>query len=237
MKNKSILVVEDEIIAMQYLVSILDELGYKKIHQALSSEEAFKAVKKEEIKLAFMDININDKIDGIECSNIINKEYKIPTIYTTAYNDSQTIYDAKESNIFGYISKPFSPNDVEATLSVALKLIDNIQRNEQLQHAYKPIMQFENNQSYNLNNKTFSVNSEVIELTKKESELLFHLCKNINQTLSYEMLQQSVWKDKDISSSTIRDSISRLKKKVSNLDIQNRANIGYILVNKAKISN
>ena len=51
-------------------------------------------------------------------------------------------------------------------------------------------------------------------LTKKELEVLDILCKNINKNISYEYL-------KDISDSTVRDVVSRLKKKLDDINIEN----------------
>ncbi|MDD2887351.1 MAG: winged helix-turn-helix domain-containing protein [Aliarcobacter sp.] len=67
------------------------------------------------------------------------------------------------------------------------------------------------NQRYNLQNQTFYINNKVINLTKKENDILYILCKNLNQNISYECLLEYVWGDKNISNSTIRDTISRLK--------------------------
>lgn len=59
-------------------------------------------------------------------------------------------------------------------------------------------------------------------LTKKELEVLDILCKNINKNISYEYL-------KDISDSTVRDVVSRLKKKLDDINIENIYNFGYVL--------
>ena len=59
-------------------------------------------------------------------------------------------------------------------------------------------------------------------LTKKELEVLDILCKNINKNISYEYL-------KDISNSTVRDIVSRLKKKLDDINIENIYNFGYVL--------
>ncbi|WWW12305.1 helix-turn-helix domain-containing protein [Arcobacter cryaerophilus gv. pseudocryaerophilus] len=66
-------------------------------------------------------------------------------------------------------------------------------------------------------------------LTKKELEVLDILCKNINKNISYEYLKDIVWINKDISDSTVRDVVSRLKKKLDNINIENISNFGYVL--------
>lgn len=66
-------------------------------------------------------------------------------------------------------------------------------------------------------------------LQKKELEVLDILCKNINKNISYEYLKDIVWINKDISDSTVRDVVSRLKKKLDDINIENISNFGYVL--------
>ena len=51
--------------------------------------------------------NISGSIDGINSARLLNKEYFLPIIFTTAYGDSQTINEATDTNIFAYLIKPF----------------------------------------------------------------------------------------------------------------------------------
>ena len=107
-KNElNILIVEDEIIASQYLLNILESLGFINIFEASSFEEALEIVKSNKVHLSFMDINISGSIDGINSARLLNKEYFLPIIFTTAYGDSQTINEATDTNIFAYLIKPF----------------------------------------------------------------------------------------------------------------------------------
>lgn len=232
-KNISILIVEDEIFASKYLSGILKNLGYKNIFEVTNAKDALKIVQNNTIDLTFMDININGPIDGIRCANILNEEYFIPIIFTTAYGDSLTIKEASNTNLFSYLVKPFEPYDVEAALSVGLKIINlhKTHNNEIILENTTHLIDLGDNQIYNLSSKTFFINEKPIELTKKELELLDFFCNNLNQNISYETLKIQVWQKQNISNSTIRDSISRLKRKAQNLNLKNIVNVGYILSN------
>lgn len=223
----NILIVEDEIIASQYLLNILESLGFVNIFEASSFDEALAIVKTNKINLVFMDININGSIDGINSARLLNKEYFLPIIFTTAYADSQTINEATDTNIFGYLIKPFEKNQVESTLSITLKRINiSFEKNSLLGNS---IINLGENQKYNLETKTFYINNKAINLTKKENDTLYILCKNLNQNISYEFLLEYVWEEKNISNSTIRDTVSRLKRKTPDLNIETIINFGYIL--------
>jgi len=226
--NLHILIVEDEIIATAYLNNILEKFGLSHIYEATSFYEALEIVNHVHIDLIFMDINIDGNIDGINSARILNKEYFIPIIYTTAYADSSTIQGACDTNVFGYLIKPFEKSQVESSLLIALKKV-NMSNQTQLNITQNSIIHLGNHQKYNLENLTFYINNKVIHLTKKETDVLYILCKNLNQNISYDTLSTYVWENKDIVNSTIRDTVSRLKKKAPNLKIETIINFGYIL--------
>ena len=102
----NILIVEDEIVAVQYLKRILISLSYQTIFVSNNATDALEIINKHLIDLVFMDINIQGSVDGITCAHSLNIKQNIPIIYTTAYSDSVTIVEASETNIFGYLIKP-----------------------------------------------------------------------------------------------------------------------------------
>lgn len=236
-KHSSILIIEDEIIAQHYLSKVLNSLGYDTIHEASSAKRALEILRNISIDIIFMDINLGGVVDGIDCAHMLNQEHCIPIIYTTAYKDSSTIIKASETNIFGYLIKPFDPSDVEAVLSVALKRIELQQQKKQdMPKQDKRFICFGKGQCFDVQQKTFLVEDIPVNLTNKELEILYLLCLNINRNISYDVLREHVWKGKDISDSTIRDTLSRLKKKTPGLNIENIKNYGYVLTGDAKVS-
>lgn len=227
--NLSILIVEDEIFGVKYLSGILKKLGIETLFEANNANKALEIANNKHIDIAFMDININGSIDGIKCANLLNDKYFIPIIYTTAYADSNTIKEASDSNLFSYLVKPFEPHDVEAALQVTLKLMQTNKIGNTQNDKDDEIINLGNEQVYNLKTKIFSIKNKSITLTKKEMELIEFFCNNVNQSISYEILKENVWNNLEISNSTIRDTISRLKKKAPNILLENIINFGYIL--------
>lgn len=226
--NNEILIVEDEIFASKYLASILKSLGYSKIFEVTNSNDALEIASKNTINLCFMDINIKGAIDGIQCAKMLNNKYNIPIIYTTAYNDSNTIKEASQTNIYGYLIKPFDVSNVEAMLQITLKL-SSINNSIQEEKAIENLVKISTFICYDIEKQTVFENNIPIKFTKKELELLDYFCKSPNQNISYDTLIKIIWNDKDISHSTIRDIISRIKKKIKNIDLENINNFGYIL--------
>ena len=231
-KDYTILIVEDEFIATEYLSQILHSFDIDIIFKASSSDEALDIVKNNHIDLVFMDINIQGAIDGIRCASLLNNEYFLPIIFTTAYADTNTINEANEENIFGYLVKPFQASNVEATLNVAISNLKRLEKLTNLNSHTKDLnksLDLANGYIYSLETKTLSLKNTPINLTKKELEVFDILCRNINNNISYAYIKELVWSDKDITDSTIRDVISRIKKKIPHIDIENISNYGYIL--------
>jgi len=226
-KNINILIVEDEIIASEYLVNILESLSFNNVFEAVSIEKAKSIIKHNSIDLVFMDINIDGSIDGIQGASILNAYYNLPIIFTTAYGDSNTISEAYETNIYGYLIKPFKENNVEATLSVAIKQV--FRDKQQLLDYDMNTIKLGKNEKFDKVNKTFYINNIPVHLTKNELNLLNTFCVNIDNNISYTTLKEYVWNNKDISDSNIRDTVSRLKRKAPNLLLENIVNFGYIL--------
>lgn len=224
------LIVEDKPLAQEYLKKILHSLGYENIYLASSCEEALEVITKHTIDLVFMDININGKTDGIQCAVELNKKDSIPIIYTTAYIDNQTIEETINTNIYGYIHKPFQPSNVQSTLLIALKKIEEQKNEIQKQISaldMEKIKLFENCYFDKLQDKIIC-NSKHILLSQKETELIKFFINHPQQISSYEAITHEIWEN-EVSISALRDVIYRLKKKLPDLPLENISKIGYIL--------
>jgi len=192
-------------------------LGFHNIFKVTNTPDAIKISKSNTIDLAFMDINIEGPTNGIECAKMLNMEYDIPIIFTTAYGDTQTISESRRTNLYGYLVKPFEIHDVEASIQVALKLLGEKGDKDILDYT----IYLGKKQYYNLISKTLYIEkNQVVKLTNKESMVLDVFCHHLNQNISHEMLKVTAWGDENsITDSTLRDTIARLKKKVPALNI------------------
>lgn len=225
MHDLKVLIVEDEMIASEYLKEVLLSFGITRISLSKNAANALEIVQNESIDLVFMDINIEGGVDGISCAKEIHLSAPVPIVYTTAYKDSHTIQEASATNIYGYLMKPFREEEVLVTLNILHK---RIKEQKQHQEPEKELINL-NGYLYNTKTKTISKNNTAIKLTLKEEHILSILIANINNNIPYALLKEQVWKDKEISSSTLRDTVSRLRKKLPLLPLENISNYGYIL--------
>ena len=229
MYKYNILIVEDEFINAHFIEKSILKLGHNVTAIVECSDEAVEVIKEEKVDIVFMDINLEGAIDGICCAKLLNKYKDIPIIYTTAFSDSQTIDAATDTNSYSYLIKPFDYKDIETALSITIK--QAYIKPKQIINV-KPFIELEKGYRYYRKTKTLKREEITIKLTKNESELFYQLFKNLNQIVSTEYLANHVWYGKSISSSTIRDTILRLRKKIPDLTISTLSGVGYILENR-----
>ncbi len=120
MGGYKILIVEDEIIAAMALQETLERSGHTVTAVANTAQEALDALAVAVPDLVFMDINLEEKDDGIIIGKKILQQYKLPVIFITAYADHDTIAKAREVFPYGYIVKPWQERELMAVLETAI---------------------------------------------------------------------------------------------------------------------
>ena len=90
------------------------------VFEAPNAAEAMKLSKSEHCDLVLLDIQLAGKKDGIELAERIQEDYDLPFIFLTSHSDQATIERAKAVNPPGYLVKPFSPEELYASIEVAL---------------------------------------------------------------------------------------------------------------------
>ncbi len=120
MEKIKILIVEDQGIIARDLQHILKQLGYITPAIALSGQEAIQKAAEVQPDLVLMDIVLKGKMDGIETAEQIYARFDIPIIFVTAYADDETLKQARVTEPFGYILKPFDEKGLHTTIQMAL---------------------------------------------------------------------------------------------------------------------
>lgn len=120
-QNKSpvIGIVEDEILIADNLVMHLKDFGYRVLPSAASYERALGMIELGRPDLVLVDIRLIGKRTGIDLGKYLN-EQKIPFIYITAQYDEATLKKAAETVSAGFITKPYTPENINAMIGLAL---------------------------------------------------------------------------------------------------------------------
>ncbi len=117
----NILVVDDEPLACERLLRLLQKLRPEsRLRGASSGEEALRLAREEVPDLVFLDIRMPG-MDGIEVAEALNNTEQPPAVvFCTAYD--QYALDALQRNAAGYLLKPVRPAELEKSLAEAGRL-------------------------------------------------------------------------------------------------------------------
>ena len=119
MSHLKIGIVEDELLIGRSIKNALSTLGYACTEICISYTEALTMIETEHPDLLLLDINLSGKKDGIEVAEWLNKEHSIPFIFLTANSDASTIERAKTVNPHAYLIKPFTREELYASIEIA----------------------------------------------------------------------------------------------------------------------
>ncbi|CAD6876309.1 GGDEF domain-containing response regulator [Methylomonas fluvii] len=115
-----IMIVEDEGIIAMDIRRQLEGFGYEVVATAFSGGQAITLANEYKPDLVMMDIVLKGEMDGISAAHAITESLHIPVIFLTAYSDPATLLRAKATGAYGYLIKPFRPDELHASIEVAL---------------------------------------------------------------------------------------------------------------------
>lgn len=115
-----VLLVEDEAIVAKDIQKILEILGYDVVGIEASGENALQAIERRKPDLVLMDIVLRGKMNGIEAARQIRSRFHTPVVFLTAYADDEVLEQAKKTEPFGYIIKPFEERELRTVIEMVL---------------------------------------------------------------------------------------------------------------------
>ena len=130
MSQFKILIVEDDPMISESLTDIINVLGHEVVGIADNAIKAIELCNENEPNIALLDIQIGGDVDGVELAEMINDEFDIPFIFTTAFADSETIGRARDKGPFGYLVKPYGVKDLNAAIEVAMGAFQRLKKAE-----------------------------------------------------------------------------------------------------------
>jgi len=138
MKNRKILILEDELIVGLDLQEILIQEGYK-TNLVNSFDEGMLELTTFQPQLVLCDINLNGKNNGIDFAKEVNKLYPFTEIiFITSYTSIKYTEEAEETRPFDYIVKPWNEEQIKVALRRAFKYIDSKKDNMNLMGELSP---------------------------------------------------------------------------------------------------
>ncbi len=245
-RDKIIIVEDDEITSLNLNIS-LQKYGYSIIGVYDNVEQVKMKIATVNPDLIIIDISLDESNDGIELAQYIKEECNIPFIYLTSYSDDEIIEEAKLTEPYGYIVKPFDPRSLHATIQIALfkfsqeytrantvKTLQIDKKNlENLLYAKRvadtPIVPF--GEEYHLDINLFETfyQNKKIRLTKKENAFLRLLVAQLGSIISFDQAREYVWRENGATENSVRTLVWRLRSKLPTDVIKNASGIGYFI--------
>lgn len=116
-----VLVVDDSLITVKKLSSMLTALGHKVVRTAATGVEALAAYEAYKPDLVTMDITMPD-MDGIEATQRIRARFpEALIIMVTSHGQEKMVLDALKAGAKGYVLKPFKEDKLREVIETALK--------------------------------------------------------------------------------------------------------------------
>ncbi len=116
-----ILVVDDSLITVKKLSSMLTALGHKVVRTAATGVEALTAYEAYKPDLVTMDITMPD-MDGIEATRRIREKFPDALIImVTSHGQEKMVLDALKAGAKGYVLKPFREDKLKDVIETAVK--------------------------------------------------------------------------------------------------------------------
>jgi len=247
MQNGTIIIVEDDEITALNLKMSLQKQGYKILAICEDVTQARVKVATYEPDIILIDISLKESNDGIELARTLKRKHNIPFIYLTSHTDDNIISQAKETEPYGYIVKPFDPASLHATIQMAIfkfqahKSENEEQHSKQLQRENlekllhdkrttdKPIVEFGDGYHIDINMSETFYHGEKIKLTKKENAFLRLLVAQLGHVVSFEQAMNYVWDQYGATENSVRTLVWRLRNKLETDIIKNASGIGYYI--------
>ncbi|MFF2498050.1 response regulator transcription factor [Peribacillus sp. NPDC058075] len=221
---KKILIIEDEENLSQFIRLELEYEGYEVV-TAFNGREGLTKALNENVDLILLDLMLPG-LNGIEvCRRIRSSMDDTPIIMITARDSVLDKISGLDSGADDYISKPFQIEELLARMRAIFRRTEIPLINKKL--SYKDL-------DLDLESRIVKRGNEIIELTKKEFDLLFLLMKNVNRVLTREFILEEIWGYDTIIETNIVDVyISYLRSKADGKEkesyIQTVRGTGYVL--------
>lgn len=221
---EKIIIVEDDKIIREELQSFLGRYGYEVVVPR-ELENIVEFIFKENSDLVLLDINL-PIYDGYYICREIRKKSEVPIIIVTSRDSDMDELMSMNLGADDFVTKPYNTQILLARIAALLKRSNN-------KTTSNNILNYKNLQ-LNLSNAKITCNNKEAELTKNEVKILSYLMNHQGQIVSRDLLMEYLWStDYFVDDSTLTVNITRLRKKLEEIGIENvietRRGLGYIM--------
>lgn len=204
LKDKRILLVDDEQELLDLVVSVLQSGGYRQIAPAKTMGEALALVQEFHPELAILDVMLPDG-NGFELMERLRRESDCPVLFLTARGEEEDIFRGFGLGADDYVVKPFLPRELLYRVTAVLR---------RSYKGEKPLVRLKNS-VIDFSRAEVVKGGEHIPLTAKEHEILSALCRNAGRIVTIDALCQAAWGDNPFGyENSLMAHIRRIREKI-----------------------
>ena len=211
-------IIDDEKNLNDLVRAYLEKEGYM-VYSFYTYDEAF-LHRDDDVHLWIVDIML-DKNSGFDLlSEIKHCKPDMPVVFMSARDQELDRIIGLEKGCDEYITKPFNIKEVVLRIQNIFKRV----------YKEDPALTIIDGYAIDEEKRRVSCNGAEIELTTKEYELLLYFVKNKGLAISREQVIAKVWDENYYGSDrVVDDTLRRLRKKMSEINIKTIYGFGYRL--------
>jgi two-component system, OmpR family, alkaline phosphatase synthesis response regulator PhoP len=222
-RKHKVLIVDDEPDIVELLEYNLTKEGYD-VQTASNGKKALNIAKTFVPDLVLLDIMMPE-MDGVETCRQLRERQEMSNafiIFLTARAEEYSEIAAFEVGADDYLTKPIRPRALMSRINALFRR--DVQKTSPEEHDVIRIADFViDRTSY-----TLTKNSELINLPKKEFELLYFLASNPNKVFNRDDLLHHIWgADVYVLARTVDVHIRRVREKIGEDYITTVKGVGY----------
>lgn len=226
MAGERILIIEDEAKISRFIELELKYEGYI-VDQAFDGRTGLEKAQTGNFDLIILDVML-PSLNGMEVLRRLRQTSEVSVIMLTAKDEITDKVMGLDIGADDYMTKPFAIEELLARIRVALKrkkAVPQTLQNNQLSIGKLVLDQ---------DKYTVSYDGEIIELTKKEFDLIKYLMENKNSVLTRDKILETVWGydyygDTNVVDVYIRYLRSKIDDKYNVKLIHTVRGVGYVL--------
>jgi len=192
---KKILIIEDENNLARFIELELKHEGFE-VAVAHEGRNGLDLALDGSWDIILLDLMLPE-LNGIEICRRIRKVKQTPIIILTARDSVMDRVSGLDSGADDYLTKPFAIEELLARIRALLRRFEQIS-NEKKHLVWKDV-------EIDLDSRIVKKKGNVVELTKREYDLLVLFMQNINRVLTRDIILDKVWQFDSIVETNIVD--------------------------------
>jgi DNA-binding response OmpR family regulator len=203
LKKLTVLFIEDDDVIRSQTQDVL-KIFFANVLTAQNGLEGIGMLENKTPDIILSDIKM-PVMDGLTFTKKVrDTNNQIPIILLSSYSDQQMLFKAANSGIDGFVLKPIELDNLLETFDRVL------QRKVPTRKYYT----FSDGLTYNILTEELYKNGELLELGKKEKNMLKLFIQNFDKTLTKEEIIATIWEMEAVTDSALKNLLSRLRGKI-----------------------